>query len=78
MSVHDLDRSGERIGVARTLDFYLDDAVEDACCNYDPMDYVDWDMMPGGHDYEMDRRMFEEKSDNDHLDDNFDMFMRSV
>ena len=60
------------------LDFYLDDALEDACCNYDPMDDVDWDMMPGGHDYEADRMMFEEKSSNDNLDDNFDMFMRGV
>lgn len=33
------------------LDHWESDAVEDAEANYDPDDYVDWDSMPGGHDY---------------------------
>ena len=33
------------------LDHWEEDAVEDAETNYDPNDYVDWDSMPGGHDY---------------------------
>lgn len=33
------------------LDHWEEDAVEDAETNYDPKDYVDWDSMPGGHDY---------------------------
>lgn len=30
---------------------YEDAAIDEAAENYDPDDYIDWDMMPGGHDY---------------------------
>lgn len=32
-------------------DIYEDRAAEEAWESYDPDDYVDWDSMPGGHDY---------------------------
>lgn len=46
-------------------------AQDDAYERYDPDDYVNWDIMPGGHDY--DDPMSERVSD-----DNFDMSMRTL
>lgn len=38
-------------------DQFYDRAVADAEANYDPDDYVDWDNMPGGHDWLADRHL---------------------
>lgn len=35
----------------KILDNWEEDAAEEAAEDYDPDDYVDWDSMPGGHDY---------------------------
>lgn len=50
-------------------EYFREDAQEDANHNYDEYDYVDWDMMPGGHD---DYDLFEG------ADDCFDMSMRTL
>lgn len=41
----------------KILENWEEDAQEEAAEEYEPDDYVDWDSMPGGHDYERDRRM---------------------
>lgn len=50
------------------LDRWEDAAIEDATYRYDPDNYVDWDSMPGGHDYNNDKQ----------FDDNFDMSTRTL
>lgn len=52
-------------------EYFREGAEEDANYNYDPSDYVDWDMMPGGYDY--DDPLSESVSDDD-----FDMSMRTL
>lgn len=41
----------------KILESWEEEAAEQAAQEYDPDDYVDWDSMPGGYDYERDRRM---------------------
>lgn len=42
------------------LSEYRDEAVSEAESNYDPMDEIDWDSMPGGHDdYDFDECLHE-------------------
>lgn len=52
------------------LNYFEEDAVEDAEKNYDPDDYVDWDSMPGGHDDI--REDCSKKEDIDDVDDIFE------
>lgn len=42
------------------LENWEEDAAEEAAQEYDPDDYVDWDSMPGGHDYYEDLKDDEE------------------
>lgn len=62
------------------LENWIEDAIDDATANYDPDDYVDWDMMPGGHDdIDVDESIESEnkKSSYEGLDDKFDMSLRT-
>ena len=57
------------------LDYWRDDAIDDAQEKYDANDYVDWDSMPGGHD-DIRENLGKVKFDN--LDDDFDLFLRGI
>lgn len=56
---------------SQILDNWEEEAANEASENYDPDDYVDWDMMTGGHD---DYPLWESNN----LDDTFDLSTRTL